>query len=394
MAQPTATKRGNTGLLVDLGWSALVVAMTVRAVANEDADIVQVVAGLVALAAVPARRRWPIPTLVVGLGAALVTMTAAEQPTPVLPVVVLLIYHVARYTDRTSAIWAGLAGVSVLTANVVIIVGTDHLIGAELFAAFAWPTLAAAAGDGERSRAEVVAAAVERAERAEHTRDEVVRRQVVEERLRIARDLHDVVAHNIAIVNVQTNVAEHLLRTDPDAAHTALGHVRTSAQLVLDELADILGVLRSDNDAASPTDPTPTLDEVPALIDHAANAGLHVVLQTSGAPRPLQRTASIAAYRVLQEALTNAQKHGDGHAEVDIDFASSHLHIMVRNRARDDHDDAQGYGLIGMNERVTAAGGMLTAGQRPAGEFVVDATFPIGQSAAHHDEQPVLGDAT
>ncbi|MFV0524022.1 MAG: sensor histidine kinase [Acidimicrobiales bacterium] len=374
--------------LIDLAWCGATVAGTAAVMSQDGFDAVAVASAAVGVVLIVARRRWPVPVLAVGLVTTFAGLVITGQPSAILFVTMLLVYNVARRTNRTGALWAGATGGVVLGSSVLIVFGGDDAVR-QLFSAVTWPALAAAVGDATRSRAEVVANALERAERAERTRDETARRQVVEERLRIARDLHDAVAHHISIANVQAGVARHLLDSDRDGARSALDHVRSATQQVLDDLGDILGVLRSDL-APSPTAPTPTLDDIDELMATATSTGLDIRYRTSGRTRPLPRPVTIAAYRLIQEALTNAHKHGGGHAEVTVAYHPDHLRITVGNQtAPPAAPETAGYGLIGMRERVTAAGGTLEAGHRPGGRFTVDARLPL-EPPGSGDERPAM----
>jgi signal transduction histidine kinase len=378
-----STRRFSRDLLVDIGLCGLLVVFTLGPMRdNEGPSIVEAAAlGAVAIVLVLARRRWPLPALAAGLAGAVAASATQRDPTVLLPAALILIFHAAVRTDRRTALAVAAAGVVSFLACVVVS-EPDSLFGPELLAGLSWPTLAAAAGDAARSRAQVLAAAIERAERAEITREQEARRRVAEERLHIARELHDLVAHNMAVVNVQAGVAEHFVRTDADAATAALRHVRTSAQTVLDELAGILSVLRSDDTPEAPDAPTPTIDDVPTLVASFDAAGLAVTYETTGEHRPLGAAASVAAYRTVQEALANALKHGEGRTCLRMAYAPDGLHVSVDNNiATSPSSDSSegtpgwGYGLIGMRERVTAAGGTLTTEERD-GTFHIDAHLP------------------
>jgi signal transduction histidine kinase len=234
-------------------------------------------------------------------------------------------------------------------------------------------------------------AAEERARRAEESREQEARRRVAEERLHIARELHDVVAHRMAVVNVQAGVAEHLLRARPDDAANALRIVRSSAQAALDNLGSILNLLRSAGASDDSVEPAPTLTELTALIDSYRDAGLAVEYETSGAPRPLGDTTQLALYRTVQEALTNAHKHGDGRVRLRISHAADGVAVELINpiavpSVGDDvtprsgaANDTSGFGLTGMRERVLAAGGSLQVGPEGQTRFAVRAHFPIAE---------------
>jgi signal transduction histidine kinase len=252
----------------------------------------------------------------------------------------------------------------------------------------AWAGVATAVGDAVRSRRayrtamrERAAAMEERAERAEQALEEEARRQVVEERLRIARELHDVVAHHIAVINVQAGVASHLVRDDPAGAEAALAHVRRGAGSVLDEMSGILSVLRRPDDPTTPsTDPLPTLDQLEQLIANFTGVGLDVEWRTSGARRDVAPAVALAAYRIIQESLTNAHRHGrTPRAGLRVDYRPDALVVEVVNDARADlpATGRRGHGIIGMRERVAAAGGTIDVGPTGDGRFRVHATLPL-----------------
>jgi signal transduction histidine kinase len=237
--------------------------------------------------------------------------------------------------------------------------------------------MAIAIGDAIRTRRAYVAAIEERARRAEQSRDEEARRRVAEERLRIARELHDVVAHHIAMINVQAGVAAHVLRTQPDAADTALAHVRSAARTVLDEISTLLGVLRHPDDAED-SEPTRGLARLGGLLDSLAAAGLTVEHRQQGDARELPAAVDLAAYRIVQESLTNAQKHGaGGTAHLSLAFTPAGVGITVWNDAPpvNGHANGSGHGLVGMRERAAAVGGTLRT-DRDDGRFLVEAHLP------------------
>lgn len=332
------------------------------------------------------RHSSPIPVLAAAIGASIASVAVTDHPNVLIAVVVLLVFTVAVERDRRSGVFAGLAGIGGLVVVVVIQNAPDDLLG-PLFAALAWPALAVVSADLLRTRREAIAAAEERARRAEETREEEARRRVIEERFHIAREFHDVVAHRIAVVNVQAGVAEHLLRSRPDDAAAALQIVRSSAQAALDNLGSILNVLRSTGESDAAVSPAPMLTELTALIDSYRDAGLAIEYETSGAPRTLNDTTQLALYRTVQEALTNAHKHGDGHVQLRIGHAADGVAVELVNLIAaaqvgglsprsDAAGEAGGFGVIGMRERVLAAGGSLHVGPEGEGSYVVRAHFP------------------
>jgi signal transduction histidine kinase len=176
-----------------------------------------------------------------------------------------------------------------------------------------------------------------------------------------------------------------MLHTQPEAADVALGHVREASRTVLEELGMLLGVLRQSGDTGAPTEPAPGLARLDSLVESFGQAGLHVDLTTSGRTRLASGAVDLAAYRIIQESLTNAHKHGDGTgATVRVDQLPTELRIMVRNavdpgahRARRNGTGVStGHGLIGMHERAASVGGTLQAAAQPDGGFRVDAVLP------------------
>jgi len=341
-------------------------------------DLAAAVVGFALAAAAWLRR--PREALALALAATVVSVAVAERPTGILPVVVLLLFRVAVVSERRQALVAGGATVALIVASLLLFADVGPA-DPPVFASLAWPAAAVAVGDGVRTRRAYVAAVEERARRAEETREEEARRRVAEERLRIARDLHDLVAHRIAVVNVQAGLAAHLLRSSPDQAEEALRVVRSSAGSVLDELGQMLSVLRQDGDSDAPTGPTPGVAELGPLVASFADAGLDVAWTTGGSPRPVSDVTALAIYRTVQEGLTNAHKHGAGTARASLTFGADGVEVSVDNpmggtaREAESEPSAGGFGLTGMRERVSAAGGTLTA--EPHGDrFHVRAWFP------------------
>jgi signal transduction histidine kinase len=222
--------------------------------------------------------------------------------------------------------------------------------------------------------------------------------RIDEERLRIARELHDVVAHTMSTINVQASAAAMVLTERPDAAADALQAIRTASKNGLRELRAILNVLRQADDA-EPTAPAPSLAQVDALIEGASQAGLPTTLSVTGAPAALPAGVDLAAYRIIQESLTNAIRHsGPATATVALTYRSGQLLIKVTDTGRGqaaagvrDLGSAgaatQGHGLVGMRERAAAAGGTFQAGPAPGGGFAVTAELPYGRSDERADTQ-------
>jgi signal transduction histidine kinase len=343
-------------------------------------------AAVLAFTLVALRRRWPVPVFAAATGAAL-WPTIRDGPPPVLLVAVFVCAStVAVETNRRTAwIAGGTASIVLYAASVLAGNGWSSPVSLGLFA---WMGMAVAIGDALRTRRAYVAAIEERARRAEESRDEEARRRVVEERLRIARELHDVVAHHIAMINVQAGVAAHVLRDRPDKAEDALAHVRRAARTVLDEISTLLGVLRRPGDPEE-SEPTRGLARLGGLLDSLGGAGLRVEHHQEGDARELPSAVDLAAYRIVQESLTNAQKHGgDGAARLRLAYTPAGLEIEVANVAGPDTGEGGGHGLVGMRERASAVGGTLRAG-RVDGRFVVTAFLP---APAWQQSEPALSD--
>ncbi len=217
-----------------------------------------------------------------------------------------------------------------------------------------------------------------RAERAK-AKAEQERRQASEERLRMARELHDVLGHHLSLINVQAGVGLHLMDNQPEQAREALTAIKTASSEALREVRAVLGVLRPEEEAA-PRQPALGLDRLDEL---TADAGLPVTTTTSGERRPLPAEVDRAAYRIVQEALTNVRKHAapEAKAEVTVDYAADGLRLSVRNDGpAADEPGGDGSGITGMRARAEALGGSLQAGPLPGGGFLVTAVLPMGET--------------
>lgn len=338
-----------------------------------------------------ARRRAPLPVLALTVLGETVFTVLASRPSPVLAVTAFIaVYTVARTVRRRTAVIA--AALTATALYVVVAYPMDAASDPEGGAVFAWVGTFAAVGGTVRTWRDYTAAMEERAQRAEASKEVEARRRVAEERLRIARELHDVVAHHIALITIQAGVAGHFLRDRPDRAEVALGHIREGGRTVLDELGSLLHVLRQsgdETDEAQPTEPVPGLSRLGRLIESLAAAGLSVRHRQTGRPRPLPTAVDLAAYRVIQEALTNAHKHGaDAVTDLLVDYRTDALHIEISNPVRTGPvPDAQGtgHGLTGMRERAHAVGGSFHAGAGADGRFRLDVRLPLPETETPAD---------
>jgi signal transduction histidine kinase len=327
-------------------------------------------------AALVLRRRYPLPVWGITTLLGMTGVIVAGGPSAVVLPAFVGVYTVATQRSRWTAI--GAASITVLVmVGALVVAQPEALKSPTTYAVLAWGGMATAVGIAVRSQRAIVAAAEERAARAEASRDEEARRAVTEERLRIARELHDVVAHHISVINVQAGVARHLLDENPAMAGEALGHIRESSQVVLSELSTILGLLRRTGDDAT-TAPAPGLDQLDALIDSVRRSGVTVTVRSTGSRSELAPVVDLTAYRVTQEALTNARKYGTGVIDVELTHGADQFIVDVRNSVAAGVDATPaGHGLIGMQERIAAVGGQLVAGERPDGTYSVHAVLPI-----------------
>jgi signal transduction histidine kinase len=235
-------------------------------------------------------------------------------------------------------------------------------------------------GDGARRRQEAIVAARERAAVLEAAREELARRAVTEERLRIARELHDVVAHSMSIIAVQSGVGAHVLDSQPEEARKALAAVEATSRQALIEMRRLLGVLRAEAEPRGSLAPAPGLADVEALAAEVARAGVRVEVRIEGAPAELPAGLDLSAYRIVQEALTNVVRHaGPATARVAVGYAADRVTVEVVDDGRggDPGRDHGGHGIAGMRERAELYGGTLEAGPGPGGGFRVAASLPL-----------------
>lgn len=240
-------------------------------------------------------------------------------------------------------------------------------------------------GDNLRRRREAADSLVERAERAEREQDLIAQQRVAAERTRIARELHDVVAHSVSVMVIQSAAARRNLTADPATAEVALNNIEETGRQTMNELRSILGVLRSGTDGAGVPLPQPALTDLDALVD--ANIDLPIQLRVTGDVASLTQSVTLTGYRVIQEALTNIRRHG-GRVDVVnvcVDRQDARVGIEITDDGRGAAADPSlpGYGIIGMQERVAAVGGAVVASPRVGGGWRVRATIPVASVGAH-----------
>jgi len=337
------------------------------------------------LAAGPAvlvlRRRWPLGVLAVTLACGLVYAARTYPEGPSQLAVYPALWTVALTLPRRTAWLAATVTAVAVAAAELFLYGDTMFDGEPLYAAV---TVFAAMwwGEAVRARRAYVAELRDRAERAERTRDEEARRRVDEERMRIARELHDVVSHTIGVISVQAGVAAHLLHRRPDKAADSLAAIRQASDEALGELHAMLGVLRQgDGGGRAPLAPAPGLAELDALVAQAAGAGIEVKVAVEGEPRRLPSAVDLACYRVVQESLTNVVRHaGASQAEVTVTLHDDRVVVVVLDDGAAPSGNGaagSGQGIPGMRERARALGGSLEAGPRPGGGFRVQASLPV-----------------
>ncbi|GAA2609816.1 histidine kinase [Streptomyces roseoviolaceus] len=344
-------------------------------------DPLSLVLMVLGAAALVFRRRAPMTVLALTGTVSVVESVTGDPRTPVAMSAVIALYTVASTTDRPTTWRVGLLTTTVLT-GAAMAAGPLPWYAQENLGIVAWAGIGATAGDAVRSRRAFIQAIRERAERAERTREEEARRRVAEERLRIARDLHDVVAHHIALVNVQAGVAAHIMDKRPDQAKEALAHVREASRSALNELRATVGLLRQSGDPEAPTEPAPGLDRLDELAGTFRNAGLRIEVARTDQGTALPAAVDLAAYRIIQEALTNVQKHAGPHAKAEVSVVRVGPNIEITVLDDGSGEDADpgsggGHGLLGMRERVTALRGTLTTGPRYGGGFRIHAILPV-----------------
>ncbi|NEA62883.1 histidine kinase [Streptomyces sp. SID12488] len=319
-------------------------------------------------------------TVMVGMGHVLSVLLLG-------PLMVAL-HSLALRTDRRTAN-------SLTCGGIVLMVGTALFVGPageplvlKLVGPAAWLLLPTSLGTATRLRGDYLEAVRARAEHAERTREEEARRRVAEERMRIARDLHDVVAHHLVLANLQAGAVARQLPARPDEAARIVAELTGTTSSALRELKSTVGLLRQSDDLDPPMEPTPGLARLPELAASFQHAGLTVAVTVEGEPRPLSAGVDLTAYRIVQEALTNVTKHAAARsAEVRLTYSAAGVVLAVTDEgpgrrpgpssSSDSPCASGGYGLIGMRERAQSVGGHFRAEQRRQGGFGVVAELPL-----------------
>ncbi len=341
-------------------------------------DALALVLLLAGPAALAVRDRWPLPALAVALAAAEVYIGAGYPYGPIfVSVVVALFGAVQAGYRRPTWVLAGLGFAGHLVAAAVDPREGPGLDLVHLALVAAWLSVVLAVAELVRSRRE-------RAEELARAAEDEERRRTGEQRLRMAQELHDVLAHNISLINVQAGVALHLIDEQPDQARSALANIKEASRDALHELRTALDLLRHGggpgdrSDGEAPRSPAPRLADLDSLLAGVRAGGLDVRVERAGVPAPLPSAVELAAYRIVQEALTNVTRHAQARVvTVRLAYADE-----VTIEVIDDGVGGQpgpGNGIAGMRERATALGGTVEAGALPGGGFRVLARLPTGR---------------
>ena len=334
-----------------------------------------------ALSSVPLafRSLWPLGVALFTVAGDLTLMAVASHISLTPAASFVALYTLALHGSRRTA-WIVGSVAAVAITGVYAATHAQSVVGGPGLLRFDLAIAATALGRTVLNRRQNLAAARERVEHAERTREEEARRRVTEERVRIARDLHDVVAHHITLVNAQAGVAHHLMRANPEQAFEALAHIKDNSRAALDELRATVGLLRQPDDAPGSRAPIATLADLDALVSGFRASGTPVSVARAGDPSPVAPATELTAYRIIQEALTNTHKHASAtRTAVVLDYRVHSLRITVTDDGRPGAPKGAGtgHGLIGIRERATAIGGTVTAGPLPEGGFQVVADLPL-----------------
>jgi signal transduction histidine kinase len=319
--------------------------------------------------------------VVTAVGAAAISALGYQLTPLLLAPAMLALYWLAILTDSRTARGYGYTTIAVLLTTIVITDSTDNSLFLTLVAPFLWLVLPLVGGSQGRFRRAFVEAVQARAEHAERTREEEARLRVAEERIRIAHELHDVIAHHLALANAQAAAAAYFAHTGTEQMQKILTDLNGTTSSALRELKATVGLLRQADDPHSRSlEPAPGLDRLPELISACGSGGLDVTVTTEGEPRPLSPVVDLTAYRIVQEALTNVTKHAtSAAADVRLGYSRTRLTITVTNDGPvlTSPVQSRGYGLMGMRERAHSVGGDLRAGPCPEGGFQVTTALPL-----------------
>jgi signal transduction histidine kinase len=336
-------------------------------------------------------RRFPVAAITVACCALVLYAVGRYSAYPGLPIFVLVAGISLHSTRRKALLAAGLGAVA-LSVGVWLqperVATASTWVASLLAVAVAWLW-----GENLRNRRARWAAMEERARRLEAEREERDRQAVTDERLRIARELHDVVAHSMSVIAVQSGVANHVIDSRPAQARQALATIEATSRSALVELRRLLGVLRQGDDPVASLEPNPGMAEIGRLAEQIRSAGVEVELKVEGEPGDLPPGVDLSAFRIAQEGLTNVLKHGGGVARMLVRYSPGAVAVEIADDGRagtvdEAAGEGTGHGLIGMRERVAVFGGELTAGPVPGGGYRMAARLPYAAAAGAGEGQP------
>jgi signal transduction histidine kinase len=331
-------------------------------------------------AALVAHRRFPLATVAVATIGSVALMVDGMAYPLTLPAVFYALYWIALEATQFRTLAVGITvKAALLTASLITHPGITG------FVIVLWAALAVTTGSAARSHRAYVAEVEDRARHAEQAKENEANRRVAEERLRIARELHDAVGHHVALINVQAGALACLLDDqDRSQARESVTHIQRASEEALEELRLTVGLLREPGalEPPEPAEPVPGLDRLEELICSFAGAGLQVTREVTGQVRPLPEAVELTAYRLIQESLTNTRKHTDcDTAVLRLGYAPGALKLAVEDEGKAvtavGRRMPDGHGIVGMRERVAALGGRLSAGPGPEGGYRVLAELPL-----------------
>ena len=383
-----AVRSASVQALLDVAVPVLLAVLTLVQLLTEEPRANTALVTVCALASVlplAARRRAPVAvTLVVSAG--VVGQVVASEGTPATFAsfvgVMICVYTLLRHAGPRS-VAVGLAVVAVAVASgAALEARTAPFQPFELVYPLFYFGVAGGLGAFVRQRALRLTAVEDRAAALEGELEREAELAAAEERARIARELHDVVAHGLSLMVVQAEAAEEMLSRSPEAAVLPLHRVQDTGRQALAEMRRLLGVLRTTDAGPPSTVPQPSLQRIPELVREAADVGLTVEVAVSGEPVELAPGRELAAFRIVQEALTNTRRHARAtRACVRLDYSPAELRIEVTDDGRGRTGAHAGHGLVGMRERAALYGGTLDVGPADGGGFRVTAVLPVGEPA-------------
>ncbi len=320
------------------------------------------------------RRPWPVASYVASVGLTALYLAIGNQPGPILLAPLFGMLHLIAYRSLRESLPYAIAG--------GVVIGAAHLSTTSLSAVaiflVVWIGMGGLFAGVQAVRRAFAAEAKAGQEWAERSREEEARRRMAEQRLTMAREVHDIVGHSLAVISLQAGVAEHLLDAHPEKARAAVSAIREASRQALTELRSELAILRGDDPGTALRSPPPSLRDVPHLVASMRGAGLDVRIEL---PEGLEVTEAVgtAAYRIIQESLTNVVRHAgaDAVAEVRVQTEGDALIIEVLDTGCGAPETPAGNGLIGMRERALALGGSFKAASAPGGGFRVRASLPL-----------------